>query len=258
MAMAATVSDVLTERARTAQVPAALVGFVSLAVHAGFVALLAVASSPRPRPFVPMSLAVRVVSPGSLARPAAAVRPAAPVAAPPAEEPRKRPVIEKIRPDAPPKPSEKALPLPEAKRERKPEPVPAPSSQKGESGGAAAAGEALELPSAGGGGEAANGLSFGASVASFDADFPFAYYAEQLQALIGANWLKPNVPEGTACVVTFTILRSGQVTEVKNESSSGLAFFDRAAARAVYSANPLPPLPPEFRGERLGVRIRFQ
>lgn len=257
--MEATVSDVLTERARTAQVPAALVGVASLAVHAAFIALLAVASSPRPRPFVPMSLPVRVVSPGFLARSAAA-RPAAPVpptALPRAEEARKKPVIEKVRPDAPPKPSEKALPLPEQKRDRKPEPS-APTAQKGDAAGAAAAGEALELPSAGGGSDAASGLSFGASVASFDADFPFAYYAEQLQALIGANWLKPNVPEGTACVVTFTILRSGQVTDVKNEASSGLAFFDRAAARAVYSANPLPPLPPEFRGERLGVRIRFQ
>ncbi|HMM35153.1 MAG TPA: energy transducer TonB, partial [Thermoanaerobaculia bacterium] len=100
--------------------------------------------------------------------------------------------------------------------------------------------------------------SFGGSLSGFDSDFPFSYYAEQIQALIGANWLKPDVAEGTACVVTFRIQRSGQVTDVKVETSSGLAFYDRAAARAIYSANPLPPLPPEFRGEQLGVHIRFQ
>ena len=82
--------------------------------------------------------------------------------------------------------------------------------------------------------------------------------AEQLQALIGANWLKPDAPAGTVCVVTFRIQRSGQVTDVKIETPSGLAFYDRAASRSIYSANPLPPLPPEFRRDELGVHIRFQ
>ncbi len=109
------------------------------------------------------------------------------------------------------------------------------------------------------GGDGSPGLTnFGASVSGFDADFPFAYYAEQLQSLIGANWLKPEAPSGTACVVSFHIQRSGQVTDVKVETPSGLGFYDRAATRSVYSANPLPPLPPEFRGDVLGVHIRFQ
>ena len=125
----------------------------------------------------------------------------------------------------------------------------------------ATGGAAVELPSAGLGlgGDGSPGLSnFGASVSGFDADFPFAYYAEQLQALIGANWLKPDVPPGTACVVTFRIQRSGQVTDVEVENPSGIGFYDRAATRSVYSADPLPPLPPEFRRDELGVHIRFQ
>jgi TonB family protein len=126
---------------------------------------------------------------------------------------------------------------------------------------AAGNGSAVDLPSAstGPGGDGTPGLTnFGASVSGFDSDFPFAYYAEQLQALIGANWLKPDAPAGTACVVTFRIQRSGQVTDVKIETPSGLAFYDRAASRSIYSANPLPPLPPEFRRDELGVHIRFQ
>lgn len=255
--MAATVSEILSERRRAGEAPGLLVALVSVGVHAAFIVALTLVSRPRPRPFVPVSLPVRVVSPGLLAR-VAASRPAAP--APPArtEERKPRPVIEKIKPDEPARPSETAMPEPVKPKSRKPEPAP-PVAQKGEAGNAAATGPAgLELPSAGGGAEGGAALSFGASVASFDADFPFSYYVEQLQALIGANWLKPNVPEGTACVVTFTILRTGQVTDVRVEATSGLGFFDRAATRSIYSANPLPPLPPEYPVDRLGVHVKFQ
>jgi protein TonB len=200
-----------------------------------------------------MSLPVRVVSPAALGRPQAAPAPA-PVAAPaePAPVAKAKPVIEK--------PSEKILPsakaLPEPKKPAKPEkPKPAPGVVK------AFGGPALDLPSAAGAANGATsgaGVSFGASVTSFDADFPFAYYVEQLLSLIGANWFKPESAEGTTCVVSFRILRSGQVTDVKVESSSGVSYYDRAAARAVYAANPLPPLPPDYRNEALGVHLKFQ
>ena len=58
-----------------------------------------------------------------------------------------------------------------------------------------------------------------ASVTSLDADFPFAYYVEQLLSLIGANWFKPESAEGTSCVVSFRVQRSGQVTDVKVDST---------------------------------------
>ncbi len=208
---------------------------------------------PRKAPvFVPMSLPVRVVSPASLGRPQAAPAPA-PVAAPaePAPPPKAKPVIEK--------PSEKVLPsakaMPEPKKPAKPEkPKPAPGVAK-------PVGPSLELPSAAGaanGSTAGAGVSFGASVTSFDADFPFTYYVEQLLSLIGANWFKPESAEGTSCVISFRVMRSGQVTDVKVDSSSGVSYYDRAAARAVYAANPLPPLPPDYRNESLGVHLKFQ
>jgi len=53
-------------------------------------------------------------------------------------------------------------------------------------------------------------------------------------------------------------MRSGQVTDVKVDSSSGVSYYDRAAERAVYAANPLPPLPPDYRNESLGVHLKFQ
>jgi TonB family protein len=254
-----TVSEVLEERLRRPDAPHGVATALSLAAHAAFVVLLVLISQPRKLTNPPMlSLPVRVVSPGALARLSA---PPAAAPAPQAEAPR-RPVIEKIKDEAPP-PSKAALPLPDkGKKPKETKPAPAPRTAPSASTGTPANGAAVELPSAGagiGGGNGSPGLTnFGASVSGFDADFPFAYYAEQLQSLIGANWLKPDVPQGTACVVSFRILRSGQVTDVKVETPSGLGFYDRAATRSVYAANPLPPLPPEFRRDELGVHIRFQ
>ncbi len=249
--MAATVSEVLAERASVGEPPRIVVVSLSVLAHAAFLAFLIVISRPRPIPFVPVSLPVRVVSPSALVRPAASS--AAP-SAPPVAKPRA--AIEKV--EEKPKPTEKALPLPEKKlvKERKPAPSRA-AAPRGPT--PIAENPFVELPTAGGSpGEAGSALSFGAAVSSFDADFPFAYYVEQLQALIGANWLKPVSPAGTAVDISFHIQRSGQVTDVKIESPSGMAVYDRAAARAVYAANPLPPLPPEYRGDALGVHIRFQ
>jgi protein TonB len=248
-----TVSDILARRARTGLPPRGLMAIVSVLAHAGFLALLLFVGKPRKAPvFVPMSLPVRVVSPASLARPEAAAP--APVAAPvePAPPAKAKPVIEK--------PTEKILPsakaMPEPKKPAKPEkPKPAPEVVK------SLGGPALELPSAAGAANGATsgaGVSFGASVTSFDADFPFAYYVEQLLSLIGANWFKPDSAEGTSCVISFRILRSGQVTDVKVDSSSGVSYYDRAAARAVYAANPLPPLPSDYRNDALGVHLKFQ
>lgn len=253
-----TVSEVLEERLRRSDAPHGVATALSLAAHAAFVVFLVLISRPRALTTPPiLSLPVRVVSPGALARLSG---PPAAAPAPRPEAPR-RPVIEKVRDEAPP-PTNEAMPLPEkGKKPKETKPAPAPRTAPPASTNASAAGAAVELPSAGsglGGGGSPGLTNFGASVSGFDADFPFAYYAEQIQSLIGANWLKPDVPQGTACVVTFRIQRSGQVTDVKVEAPSGLPFYDRAATRSIYSANPLPPLPPEFRREELGVHIRFQ
>jgi protein TonB len=122
---------------------------------------------------------------------------------------------------------------------------------------------AVDLPSApglpsGSAGAIGTSLSFGADVAAFDAEFPFSYYVQQLVSLIGANWFRPDASEGAVCTVSFRIQRSGQVTDVKVEASSGTSYYDRAAVRAVYAANPLPPLPNDYRNEQLGVHLRFR
>ncbi len=249
-----TVSEVLERRLAMADAPPAAGPLVSLLAHAAFLVALILVSHPRRVTVIPISLPVRVISPGSLPG-RAAPRAATPAPAPaPAPEPPPKPkrVIEKL--DQKPVPSASALPDPFAKKKKVPTPAPAPP--------APAAGPALDLPTAGGigatGEGAGTGLSFGTSVAGLDVDFPFAFYVDQMLTLIGGNWLKPEVPDGTAAVVSFRIQRDGQITDVKLLEPSGVGLYDRAAIRAVYAANPLPPLPPEFQGERLGVHLRFR
>jgi periplasmic protein TonB len=235
------VSEILARRAHTGQPPAALTAGLSFLAHAAFLVAVFLAGRPQRLPVaIPISLPVRVVSPEALGRPEA--RPA-PAAAEPA-----RPAIEK-------KHEEKAEPSPRA--------MPALKPAKARPTPPKAAAPAVELPAApalpsGNAGTASPTLSFGADVAAFDADFPFSYYVQQLVSLIGANWFRPEAPDETLCTVSFRIQRSGQVTDVKIESPSGVSYYDRAAVRAVFAANPLPPLPADYRNEQLGVHLRFR
>lgn len=243
-----TVSEILERRLATADAPPAFGPLVSFAAHTVFLVFLILVSKPSAVTVLPIALPVRVVSPASLGARTAAP---APTPAPEAPATKQKRVIEKL--SEKPVPSASALPDPFAKKKKAPTPVPAVAPP--------AAGPALELPTAGGNGAAgpvASGLSFGTSVAALDVEFPFAFYVDQMLTLIGANWLKPEVTEGTAAVVGFGIQRDGRITDVKLITPSGLGVYDRAAVRAIYAANPLPPLPPEFHGERLGVHLRFR
>ena len=61
----------------------------------------------------------------------------------------------------------------------------------------------------------------------------------------------------TRALVRFTINRDGRVSRIELERSSGNSSFDRAALRALYAANPLPPLPPAYRKNSLTVHLTF-
>jgi TonB family protein len=244
---------------------------LSFLAHLGLIGLLAFMSRSKPLPLLPPAIQGFVISGSSLAQrrsgavskppsaqPAAVQAKPAPLPVPEAAT-AKKPVIEKLNEQ--PKASSKAMPLPDAKRQPekpsagragRPAPVVEASGQKGSS--SSLPGPELDLPS----GNGTADYQFGASVTSFDSDFPFAYYVEQLQALVGANWIKPQVPDETSCVVYFRIQRNGQVTDVKVQQPSSLSHYDRSASRSIFAANPLPPLPPEYKGEYLGVHLRFQ
>ena len=111
-----------------------------------------------------------------------------------------------------------------------------------------------------GGGEG-RGLSVGENTdggaPGIPADFHFTYYIERMLALIESRWYKPSVPPGARARVRFVILKSGKVEGIRLEESSGISSFDRAALRAMYAANPLPPLPPAYGKPSLIIHLSF-
>jgi protein TonB len=114
---------------------------------------------------------------------------------------------------------------------------------------------------AGGGGGPSRGLSVGGESSAGDSgipsDFHFTYYVDRMLALIESRWYKPVVPVGTRARVGFVIRKDGGLEDIRLEESSGMPTFDRAALRAIYAANPLPPLPPAYGKPSLTVHLSF-
>ena len=95
-----------------------------------------------------------------------------------------------------------------------------------------------------------------------EGDFRFAYYLAALRNKIGQRWVPPpgmNVRgQPVRTVLYFRIGRDGQVSLAQVETSSGFAFYDQTALRALLSATPLPPLPTGFTDSYLGVHFGFE
>ena len=92
--------------------------------------------------------------------------------------------------------------------------------------------------------------------------FPFAYYRAILTDRLRSTWSRPLIPGGLnrpiRAMVRFEILRGGAIGNVSLVTASGHSPLDRSALRAVYDANPVPPLPREFEGNRLAVHFFFE
>lgn len=90
----------------------------------------------------------------------------------------------------------------------------------------------------------------------------FVPYIRQILQTIKRNWLAVQ-PESVRMgrrgkvVVQFMIRKNGVVDKVVFEEHSGADALDRAAVAGISASNPLPPLPPEFRGERVVLRLNF-
>jgi periplasmic protein TonB len=102
------------------------------------------------------------------------------------------------------------------------------------------------------------GLSFGEG-----GDFGerYGWYVASVRNRISGNWLlstiSPNILSAPRLYMTFTILRDGTVTDPEITQSSGIAEVDRSALRAVLASNPLPPLPPDYAGNKVKVNLYF-
>lgn len=203
---------------------------ISVAAHVAILAAMLLVFNAVPRMNLPERVySVKILQPAAGAR---ATAEAKVEEAPKAEAPKKEPPKKEEKIPVPKKP--------EAKKEaEKPkEPPPRPEEKPIDVGVAA---------------EQGTGIAVDAPV------FPFSYYLAAIERKVSANWFSA-VSEGSSgltCVVYFRLRRDGSVEDAQIEASSGNAYFDRAALRAVKSSSPFPPLPRAFPDQYLGIHFTF-
>jgi len=235
------VSKILIDRERARP---RLLPWVVLAVvlHAGAAAATYVvgrraASRPAQLPVV----SVKIVRPRAPSRrPSSRRASSRPTAVP---QPSKPPPTAAPKPTAAPPPADAVQASADAMRSEDSRSTPVPTPPPAEPGGR---GRGLSV-----------GSSTGGDTAGIPADFHFTYYVERMLALSESRWYKPAAAPGTRARVGFVIMKDGRVQGIRLEESSGLPSFDRAALRALYAANPLPPLPPAYGKPSLTVHLSF-
>ena len=92
----------------------------------------------------------------------------------------------------------------------------------------------------------------------------FSGYVRRLRNDLDRNWdplipakaQSPNLKKG-AVAIRFTILPDGSIGSMRLETSSGDVDLDKAAWYAVTSEGKFPPLPSEFHGPQIDLRVGF-
>jgi outer membrane biosynthesis protein TonB len=119
-----------------------------------------------------------------------------------------------------------------------------------------------DLPSTPGG--SPGPLQAGAQILSDTQGVDFAAYMRRLRADLYRNW-RPLIPEEVEppilkkgiVGIRFSILPDGQIGDMKLETQSGDVALDKAAWYAITSEGQFPPLPKEYHGPQLDLRIGF-
>ncbi len=106
------------------------------------------------------------------------------------------------------------------------------------------------------------GIVTESGVTTEKADPALGYYLAAVQAKVSGRWIEPslylNPGQEARVVLTFTVLRSGLVRDIRVLNPSESVFLDQSALRAVQESVPLPPFPPLFPEETLAVRFHFE
>lgn len=92
----------------------------------------------------------------------------------------------------------------------------------------------------------------------------FRPYLLQVLSNVRRNWYAV-IPESArlgmnrgAVAIQLRIVRDGNVAKLVIASSSGTSALDRAAVAGISASNPLPPLPTEFKGDRVNLQFVFR
>jgi TonB family protein len=195
----------------------------------------------------------------------------------PLEAPTATPPSATLKQELPPPPAEKPAPkstkpeavkLPDLKKptarpkeETKPAPAAVPPPPSGPIPPSARP-EPGPAPGVGGAGAPGFGAGSAGEIGALDAEtFEFAWYRAALTQRLRGMWAKPmvqNLQAPLRTTIYFKIQRNGRITDILLETASGLDLLDRSALRAVYEANPLPPLPYAYKDDTLGVHFYFE
>ena len=90
----------------------------------------------------------------------------------------------------------------------------------------------------------------------------YGWYVDAITRAISQNWLKSlvdtRISRAPRVYLSFDIGRNGKITNVGVQQSSGIPSLDRSAQRAVLASDPLPALPPDYRGSSVNVVFFFE
>lgn len=93
-------------------------------------------------------------------------------------------------------------------------------------------------------------------------NFPYQYYLQNIQDRISDRWFQSLVDPGVSgtyrVTVYFRIFRNGTISPIETKEASGLKALDLSAVRAVTTAAPFAPLPPDYDEEYLGIILIFE
>lgn len=116
----------------------------------------------------------------------------------------------------------------------------------------------------GGPGRVGNEMHSDAEILSDTMGVDFAPYMQRVIQSIRENWYtlipesarSPLFKQGNV-YIQFIIGKDGKVSGMRLEGPSGDVALDRAAWGGITASNPFPPLPQQFRGPNIALRIRF-
>jgi len=154
-----------------------------------------------------------------------------------------------VKATPPPKPPK---PAPAPKSTPAPEPPPSNEIRYGEGGRPALCYGQFST------GAGAAGIGFG------DSTFGdrYGWYVNAITRAISQNWLKSlvdsRVSRAPRVYLSFEIARNGKISNLGVQQSSGIPSLDRSAQRAVLASDPLPALPPDYRGSNVNVNFYFE
>ena len=106
---------------------------------------------------------------------------------------------------------------------------------------------------------AENNSSSGTSAIVTDSDFPYPWYITKLRTKLWENWQARDITsKNLRATVRFRILKDGNITSVRIDSSSGNRLFDQSVISTVIEIKKFEPLPGDFKEDFLTIYVEFK